>query len=370
MAGLPVENAEDVANILIDLATQVGADDLSAAARQVREAVNPDGALASCEKDFSRRRIYLSPLLDGMYTLDGILDPEAAAVVSTALQPFLVPSDASDERDTAQRRADGLVALAGVAMDQSLLPISGGSKPTLNVLTTLETLQGMKRSSSTPPDAPRGTGALIDSTGGVLGSVAAQRLACDATISRVLLDPEGIPVQLGRAQRLFSPHQRKLLALRDAGCRFPGCGLPPAFTDAHHLHPWQAGGATDLPNGLLVCRWHHRHLHERGWQVRPDDPVAGANHGLTFTGPRGQKLRSSPRSFTHDQLAKLTLVERATGLLVRPVQTTPSRETAPFSACAQSERSRLGTGDERRRYRGEAFTSTGEPSPSVDVAAR
>ncbi len=72
---------------------------------------------------------------------------------------------------------------------------------------------------------------------------------------------------LGRSQRLFSSHQRRLLALRDGGCRFPGCSRPPAHTDAHHVVPWSAGGATDIANAVLLCRFHHRLVHEGGWDL-------------------------------------------------------------------------------------------------------
>lgn len=295
VADLPVEQTEAAVGILTELATQAGVADVAAAGQQIRQAVNPDGALAACENDFSRRHMYLSPLLDGMYTFSGILDAEGAAVLNTALQPFLVPTDTNDDRDAPQRRADGLVSIASLALDQGLLPKSGGSKATLNVTTTLHALQ-----------ARGGFGGRVESTGGVVGSATMQRIACDAAVARVLLDGEHIPVELGRAQRLFSPQQRKLLALRDGGCRFPGCGLPPAFTDAHHLHPWQSGGDTNLVNGLLVCRWHHRHLHEGGWWITPDDPLRGANGTLTFDGPKVKRLRSKPRAWTQAQLEKLT----------------------------------------------------------------
>lgn len=300
VADLPAVQAEFAVDILTQLASQTGVEDVAAAGRRIREAVNPDGALATCDKDFSRRHLYLSPMLDGMYTLNGILDPEGAAVLTTALQPFLVPSDANDDRDTPQRRADGLVSIAGLALDQGLLPKSGGSKATVNVTTTLEALQ----------QAKGGSGGSFESTGGAAGAITLQRIACDAAVARVLLDGEHIPVELGRAQRLFSPQQRKLLALRDGGCRFPGCGLPPGFTDAHHLKAWQAGGETNVVNGLLVCRWHHRHLHEGGWSVTPDDPLRGANGTLTFEGPRTRPLRSKPRAWTQAQLEKLTRWEK------------------------------------------------------------
>jgi hypothetical protein len=100
-------------------------------------------------------------------------------------------------------------------------------------------------------------------------------------------------VELGRSSRLFSPSQRRLLALRDGGCRFPGCHRPPSFTDAHHVHSWLDGGATDVANGLLLCRFHHRLVHEGGWTITVT--AAGTDAGVLFRGPRGQQMESVPR---------------------------------------------------------------------------
>jgi hypothetical protein len=93
--------------------------------------------------------------------------------------------------------------------------------------------------------------------------------------------------------RVFTPEQRRFLALRDGGCRFPHCDRPSAFTDAHHIISWRSGGDTNVSNALLLCRFHHRLVHEGGWRVRPlaDQSARSA----VFTGPLGQRLESKPR---------------------------------------------------------------------------
>jgi hypothetical protein len=121
---------------------------------------------------------------------------------------------------------------------------------------------------------------------------AAQRLSCDASVRRLLLDASGVPLDLGRDARVFTAVQRKALAARDGGCRFPGCNRPAAHTDGHHLVPWAQGGSTDLDNGLLLCRFHHRQVHEGGWRVVPESREVGANGTLVFCGPRRQQLAS------------------------------------------------------------------------------
>jgi hypothetical protein len=86
-------------------------------------------------------------------------------------------------------------------------------------------------------------------------------LACDCVLEKVLLDPNGVPLNLGREQRLASRAQRRALRIRDGGCAFPGCDRPTSWCDAHHITPWLPDGPTDLDNLVLLCRTHHTYLH-------------------------------------------------------------------------------------------------------------
>ena len=75
------------------------------------------------------------------------------------------------------------------------------------------------------------------------------------------------PLEVGRASRVVQAAQRTALAVRDGGCVFPGCARPLAWCEAHHLRHWLHGGPTDLANLALVCRAHHRAVHEGGWRL-------------------------------------------------------------------------------------------------------
>ena len=75
------------------------------------------------------------------------------------------------------------------------------------------------------------------------------------------------PLDVGRSTRVVQPSQRAALAVRDGGCVFPGCDRPLAWCDAHHLEHWVDGGPTDLANLALVCRAHHRTVHEDRWHL-------------------------------------------------------------------------------------------------------
>jgi Domain of unknown function (DUF222) len=90
----------------------------------------------------------------------------------------------------------------------------------------------------------------------------ARRLACGAGILPAVLDGKSHPLDLGRTKRLFTPAQRKALAVRDRECRAEGCDIPAAWCEAHHLDPWGNNGNTDLNRGVLLCSFHHHRAHD------------------------------------------------------------------------------------------------------------
>ena len=88
------------------------------------------------------------------------------------------------------------------------------------------------------------------------------------------------PLDVGRTSRVITPAQRNALAVRDGGCVFPGCSRPLAWCEGHHLISWLDGGPTDLPNLALVCRAHHRAVHEGGRRL-----ARGPDGGFIATPP-------------------------------------------------------------------------------------
>jgi hypothetical protein len=92
-----------------------------------------------------------------------------------------------------------------------------------------------------------------------------RRLSCDAGLVTVQHGEDGSVLNVGRKSRTIPPAVRRALEARDRGCRFPGCGR--RFTDAHHVKHWADGGETSLRNSVLLCRFHHRLVHEGGWRI-------------------------------------------------------------------------------------------------------
>ncbi|MFL6178267.1 MAG: DUF222 domain-containing protein [Actinomycetes bacterium] len=284
LRALPPSERGRASETLTGLAPQLGVDDLRATGRYLRHVIDPDGSARQAEEDYRRRWLSIAPMLDGMHSIDGVLDAETAGRLNAALAPFLVPSGPDDVRTTDQRRADGLAEVVDAAVRSGDLPWLSGSSVALQVDVPLVTLTG---------DAPEPARLSATTKTPVWFTPdAAQRMACDASVRRLLLDANGVPLDLGRESRVFSSVQRKALAARDGGCRFPSCGRPAVHTDGHHVIPWAQGGATDLANGVLLCRFHHRQVHEGGWRISADSGSQGANGLLTFIGPAGQRLRA------------------------------------------------------------------------------
>ncbi|RBY79745.1 hypothetical protein DQ240_22230 [Blastococcus sp. TF02A-26] len=94
-------------------------------------------------------------------------------------------------------------------------------------------------------------------------------MACDATVARIVIGPDGQPIDRGREVRIVPPALRHLLDLRDGGCVFAGCDAPPWWCEAHHLIHWAFGGETTLDNTGLLCERHHGKVHA-GFRVERD----------------------------------------------------------------------------------------------------
>jgi len=110
---------------------------------------------------------------------------------------------------------------------------------------------------------------LADTTDGTqLTTDQLLRIADEANIWPTIINQNGVPLALGRTQRLASKGQTMALIARDAGCSFPGCTHPPQWCDRHHILDWILGGPTDLDNLTLLCRYHHTHFLQKGWACR------------------------------------------------------------------------------------------------------
>ncbi|HEX3508065.1 MAG TPA: DUF222 domain-containing protein [Candidatus Dormibacteraeota bacterium] len=180
----------------------------------------------------------------------------AGAIIQTALNALSGPPTPDDKRTPRQRRADSMVELARQKLNSGTLPEVGGQKPHLAVTVSMATLANQ-------PGSP----AADLEWASPIPAEMARRLECDAAITPILLGSESAQPIAGQTSRSISGSQRKALVIRDKGCRFPGCDRPPDWTDVHHLKHWADGGKHVMDNLVLLCRRHHRMVHEEGWQL-------------------------------------------------------------------------------------------------------
>jgi hypothetical protein len=229
--------------------------DLRKLCNGAKHAADPDRFFEEAEADYTRRRLHVSVMPDGMYAVDGILDPECGAAFKTATDPLSKRRGEEDDRSGGQRTHDALAEVLHHVMDQGTLPRRNGVRPHVTVTTTLEALKGEV---GVPPS---------DMEFGLpISSKTMERIACDCTISRVLL-ADSMVIDVGRATRVTSAPMRRALRVRDKGCRFPGCDRAVNWTSAHHIIFWGRGGPNKITNEVLLCHFHHRLVHEGGWQV-------------------------------------------------------------------------------------------------------
>ena len=191
-----------------------------------RHAADAAGFLADHLTAVEWRSFEMNPCDNGVL-LRGRLDTVAAATLRSALEPLASKAGAEDTRRRKRRLADALVELANHGLDAGVLPSQAGQRPHVQVTTTLETLLGVC-------GAPAGVLQFSEPV-----SVATvQRLACDSSVTRILLGPKSTMLDVGRAKRVPSAAQRRALVARDGGCVWPGCERPASWTAAHHFKHW------------------------------------------------------------------------------------------------------------------------------------
>ena len=227
----------------------------------LRHAQDQEGLAAEQRAAHEARRLELTPCEDGSLAVRGLLDSAGGAALRTALEPLARRRGRDDDRLRPRRLADALVELATHALDTGRVPRQGSQRPHLQVTTTLETLLGMA-----------GAPAAEMEYSLPISARTVERIACDCTVTRVLLGADSAVIDVGRSRRLVSGSLRKALNVRDRHCQWPGCDRPASWCQSHHLLHWLRGGATTMENTTLLCSAHHWRVHEGGWQLlRTDD---------------------------------------------------------------------------------------------------
>ena len=204
---------------------------------------------------------------DGSLVIWARLPAESGALVLKALEAAVdeineqafaknVPAETSSaEEPHAARRADAITNIAGQYLSGDGTPARQAERYQVVVHVDRETLS---------EDGDPGRAAIEH--GPALAAETARRIACDASAVEIETDTHGKLLDIGRKTRVVPLSIRRALAHRDQGCRFPGC-TERRHVDAHHIRHWSDGGEAAARNLVLLCRHHHRLVHEGGFRV-------------------------------------------------------------------------------------------------------
>ncbi len=296
---------------------------------------------------------------DGMVVVRGRLSPEVGAVVRRALEAACdqahgadataadadgeaapgaeaVPGAEAEAPSLAKRQADALGVIAECALSGGLDRGTAGDRYQVVVHVDADALTeapdapealhvpaGTSETAASPQQAassPAGRRqTALDEAGGIhISAETARRLACDAATVEMQHGPGGEILDVGRRTRTISPALRRALHARDRQCRFPGCRN--VRVDAHHIRHWAHGGATTLANLVLLCRRHHRAVHEEGFRVTLD-----ASGNVEFVRPDGRPLPDAPAppDWTGRPLAPVRARLEQDGVSIDPDTLTP-----------------------------------------------
>jgi Domain of unknown function (DUF222) len=208
------------------------------------------------------RSLTLAKHPDGSLSIRGELDPVGGEKLQAALESIVQANrPKGDLRTRAQQQGDALVQLVDNELASGRLPTLRTVKPHVIVRVDLADLA----------DPATGPGVADLGFGATISAARARWAACDASISRIVLGPDGAILDLGRDHRVVTPQLRRAAEHRDRHCVFAGCEAPSYWCDVHHLLHWIDGGETSLENSALLCEQHHTKVHH-GFRVerQPD----------------------------------------------------------------------------------------------------
>jgi len=242
----------DAEERLVEIVQGLDAVDTGKAIEYWRQSVDGPGEI-DIETQSIRRGVSISRTTGGMRRVDGWLTALAGEALETALDALTPPRRDGDSRTPRQRRHDALEDLCRDWLDNGTTPTVGGEKPHVSLLADLDALKGIAG----------GTHETVD--GDIVDVDTLRMIACDCSITRIVLGAESEVLDVGRKTRVWTAAQRRAIVARDRHCQAPGCRVRPKHCDIHHLDHWADGGETTVDKGKLFCRPHHveEHLKDR-----------------------------------------------------------------------------------------------------------
>ena len=268
--GLPGEGFAFPADLVRGLATQWQAH------------LDPDGTAPNEPVAEARSTVGFGLFRDGLYPLRGGVTPELRGIMNGLFDTYLSAHAApafptaeeqaamdaghlipgaeaaalSDDRNGGEKRADILRGVLEAATRDPVTPTMGGAAPTVMIHVNQADLA-----------AGRGVG-WIDGVEAPISLKSVKQALCAGGFQEILLGENNEVLTLSTENRFFNRAQRRAIAARDGGCAIPGCTVPAAWCEVHHVIPWYCGGKTNIDNGVLLCWFHHHSIDTSGWDIR------------------------------------------------------------------------------------------------------
>jgi hypothetical protein len=265
------ETREQVEQQLVDAAATMDPVKLGRLGRQLLAEADQEAAMLAEQRRHGRRSGKVTQTADGMTAISAQLAGLDGELAHTCIEAFRRPDAPGEHRTPEQATADALVEIFDAALRSRSAPTQHGERPHLTVVIEAERLETV-------------TGVGFGTFTGPIPATEVLRLARDAKLTWVVVDPVGVPVKVSEGRNVVQSALWRALVVRDGGCRWPGCDAPPSRCDVAHAEiPDRDGGPRMLSNVAMLCRHHHRKVDLGKWTMRirgPDvifDPPDGSN---------------------------------------------------------------------------------------------
>ncbi|TFC96163.1 MULTISPECIES: HNH endonuclease signature motif containing protein [Cryobacterium] len=258
------------------------ADLVRGMAGQWQAHLDPDGTAPTEPVAQARSTVGFGLFRDGLYPLRGGVTPELRGIMNGIFDTYLSAHAApafpteeeqarmdagelipgaeaaalSDDRNGGEKRADILRGVLEAATRDAGTPSMGGAAPTVMIHVNQSDLV-----------ADRGVG-WIDGVEAPISLTSVTQAICAGGFQQIVCGPNDEVLTLSTERRFFNRSQRRAIAARDGGCIIPGCTVPAAWCEVHHVIPWSRDGRTAIENGVLLCWYHHHSIDTSGWEIR------------------------------------------------------------------------------------------------------
>jgi Domain of unknown function (DUF222)/HNH endonuclease len=249
---------------LLDMAEGLSVDNLETAMAYWRRRADAELADLQTKSSEADRELFVSPIGDTQWALNGTLTAEQGSIVSEAIDAVVQAEweGVNETRTLPQRRSDALTTIC-----RNFLAVNSeieihGTRPHIQVHVQLDDLLDLTNKDHASESMVNPSAGGITDQGSWLDGVTIQRLLCDCVMSRVFKQGS-VVLEAGRPSRAIPIYLRRLVIARDQHCRYPGCDCPAAWSEVHHIIYWEHDGEHDLNNLVLLCSRHHQRVHKQ-----------------------------------------------------------------------------------------------------------